>query len=106
MVSTAPSTVSALTGNNTDPMLAHVDGYKFDGSKEQRCLDYVLQHATAGDIQSAITAIDQFSEAERRNWLMNVGPEKGAVLDVEVQKVAKQQLTGRQQVHTMLELGT
>lgn len=102
MVSTAPST--ALNGSNSDPMEAHIHGYAFQGSKEQRCLDYVLQHATAGDIQSAINAIDQYSEAGRSNWLMNVGPEKGAVLDAEVQKVAKKAAAG--QANTILELGT
>lgn len=46
---------------------------------EQRLLKAVKQHATRGDPQSVISAIDHF--CRHREWAMNVGDEKGQGTD-------------------------
>ena len=40
---------------------------------------YVAQHAKAGDPQDVLDTIDRFAREER--WLMNVGPEKGPLIE-------------------------
>jgi catechol O-methyltransferase len=47
--------------------------------REQRALEHVLATAPAGDISAAIAAIDDF--AYRQGFLINVGDEKGEILD-------------------------
>jgi len=53
--------------------------------REQAALDFVLEHAAAGDIDAAIAALDRFSY--ERRLLINVGDEKGAILDAAVERV-------------------
>ncbi|XP_029550449.1 catechol O-methyltransferase B isoform X2 [Salmo trutta] len=62
---------------------------------QQRILKAVQRKATVGDPQSVITAIDHF--CRHREWAMNVGDEKGSILDSVVSEVSPV---------TVLELGT
>ncbi|XP_078392116.1 catechol O-methyltransferase A-like isoform X2 [Cetorhinus maximus] len=48
-------------------------------SQPQRMLKYVLETATRGDPQSVVDAIDRFCNTVE--WAMNVGDEKGLILD-------------------------
>ncbi|RLN10386.1 hypothetical protein BBJ28_00017565, partial [Nothophytophthora sp. Chile5] len=47
------------------------------------CLEYVKQHAQQGDAASVVAAIDEFAAS---NIMMNVGPDKGAVVDAEIRE--------------------
>jgi catechol O-methyltransferase len=47
--------------------------------REQAVLDHVLKTAPAGDLDAAIAAIDDY--AYKQKYLINVGDEKGAILD-------------------------
>ncbi|HYD49998.1 MAG TPA: O-methyltransferase [Terriglobales bacterium] len=47
--------------------------------REEAAARFVLAHAPAGDIDAAITAIDEY--AYKHSFLINVGDEKGAILD-------------------------
>jgi catechol O-methyltransferase len=47
--------------------------------REEACARHVLTTARAGDIDAAIAAIDEF--AYRKKFLINVGDEKGVILD-------------------------
>ncbi len=47
--------------------------------REAALRDYVLEHARAGDLDDTIRVIDEF--AYERSFLINVGEEKGALLD-------------------------
>ncbi|XP_078522448.1 catechol O-methyltransferase-like [Lissotriton helveticus] len=48
-------------------------------TKEERIRDYVLQNAVKGDPQSVIDTIDKY--CYEKEWAMNVGDEKGSILD-------------------------
>ncbi|KAG6615393.1 putative methyltransferase [Phytophthora cinnamomi] len=48
-----------------------------------KCLEYVKQHAEAGNPASVIATIDEFAST---NHMMNIGPVKGAVIDEEIRK--------------------
>lgn len=63
--------------------------------REEALAQYVLGHARAGDVDDAIRAVDEF--CTRRSVMMNVGDEKGEILDHAVARAAPQRL---------LELGT
>ncbi|XP_030075290.1 catechol O-methyltransferase [Microcaecilia unicolor] len=63
--------------------------------KEQRILDYVLQNAVKGDPQSVVDAIDKY--CSEKEWAMNVGNEKGLILD---------KIVSETNPSTALELGT
>ncbi|XP_056408307.1 catechol O-methyltransferase-like [Hyla sarda] len=63
--------------------------------KEQRMLSYVQENATRGDPQSVVTTIDKYCRDVE--WAMNVGDEKGLILD----KVVKER-----DPSVILELGT
>ena len=52
--------------------------------REQALAEYVLGHASAGDLDGAIDAIDHFCAT--RSVMMNVGDEKGALLDDAVRR--------------------
>ncbi|MBN3300088.1 COMT methyltransferase, partial [Amia calva] len=64
-------------------------------TRPQRLLAHVQKHATLRDPASVITTIDHF--CRHREWAMNVGDEKGAILD----SVVLEANPG-----TVLELGT
>ncbi|WP_327139004.1 O-methyltransferase [Nocardia sp. NBC_01327] len=63
--------------------------------REAAARDYVLANATAGDPESVLVTIDRF--ARTRSMLVNVGDEKGLILDAAVR---------RAQPRLLLELGT
>ncbi|XP_034781399.2 catechol O-methyltransferase-like [Acipenser ruthenus] len=64
-------------------------------SKEQRILDFVLKHAVPGDPTSVLNAIDKY--CSQQEWAMNVGDEKGLILDRVLQEASPS---------LVLELGT
>ncbi|XP_040203864.1 catechol O-methyltransferase-like [Rana temporaria] len=49
------------------------------GEKEQRILEFVKQNAVRGDPQSVVDHIDKY--CSQKEWAMNVGDEKGLILD-------------------------
>ncbi len=63
--------------------------------REQALADYVVANARQGDVDDAIRTIDEF--AVTKSFLINVGDEKGELLDAAIRKAAPRQL---------LELGT
>jgi catechol O-methyltransferase len=69
-------------------------GQEGDG-REQALVEHVLRATARGDLGGVIDAIDEF--ASQRSWLMNVGPEKGAILDTAVRRTRPRRV---------LELGT
>ena len=51
-----------------------------DGRRDkERLVEHLLANAPKGDIQAAIKLIDEFGS--KTSWLMNIGDEKGALLD-------------------------
>ena len=50
--------------------------------REAAAVDYVLQHARAGDIDDVLATVDKF--AYEKSMLINVGDEKGLLLDAAV----------------------
>ncbi|MCE5288578.1 MAG: O-methyltransferase [Nocardiaceae bacterium] len=67
---------------------------RFD-RREEELVDAVTSSTAPGDLDAAIDSIDDF--ARNRKWLMNVGDEKGAILDAAIV---------RAQPRLLLELGT
>src|SRR5438309_2957357 len=63
--------------------------------REQACAAHVLAHARPGDLDDAIRAIDDFCTT--RSVMINIGDEKGELLDRAVERCAPKRL---------LELGT
>uniref|UniRef100_A0A8C5M4B2 Catechol O-methyltransferase n=1 Tax=Leptobrachium leishanense TaxID=445787 RepID=A0A8C5M4B2_9ANUR len=63
--------------------------------KEHRILDHVLKNAVRGDPQSVVDSIDQY--CSQKEWAMNVGDEKGLILD---------QIVKETDPSILLELGT
>jgi catechol O-methyltransferase len=53
--------------------------------REQGALDHVLRSAPAGDLDAAIAAIDAY--AYEKSFLINVGDEKGKILDAAVERL-------------------
>jgi catechol O-methyltransferase len=52
--------------------------------REAAAVEYVLKHARAGDIDDVLATIDRF--AYQKSMLINVGYEKGALLDAAVHR--------------------
>jgi catechol O-methyltransferase len=52
--------------------------------REAAAVEYVLKHARAGDVDDVLATIDRFAYEE--SMLINVGDEKGALLDAAVQR--------------------
>ncbi|WP_205877999.1 O-methyltransferase [Mycobacterium camsae] len=52
--------------------------------REAAAVEYVLRHAKAGDIDDVLATIDKF--AYEKSMLINVGDEKGAILDASVRR--------------------
>lgn len=52
--------------------------------RERALARHVVEHARPGDVDDAIRVIDQFGY--QRRWLMNVGDEKGEILDAAVRR--------------------
>lgn len=63
--------------------------------REAAAADYVVEHARRGDVDDVLAAVDKF--ACEKSMLVNVGVEKGALLDAAVQ---------RANPRLVLELGT
>ena len=63
--------------------------------REQALAEYVVQRARPGDVDDAIRVVDEFCYT--RSIMINVGDEKGALLDAAVRRVAPR---------LVLELGT
>jgi catechol O-methyltransferase len=63
--------------------------------REDRLAGYVVQNARQGDLDDVIRAIDEY--CYKRSFMVNVGDEKGAILDEAVRRALPSQL---------LELGT
>ena len=63
--------------------------------REQALGDYVQANARAGDLDDAIRVVDEF--AYERSFMINVGDEKGEILDEAIRRAAPRRL---------LELGT
>ena len=63
--------------------------------REERLADYVLQNARQGDLDDVIRVVDEY--CYQRSFMINVGDEKGAILDEAVRRARPSQL---------LELGT
>src|SRR3954466_494531 len=57
--------------------------------------EYVLANARAGDVDDAVRTVDEFCYGQ--SFMMNVGDEKGAILDAAIRRVEPRRL---------LELGT
>lgn len=70
-------------------------GWRLAGGREQALAAYVAAHARRGDVADAIRVIDDF--CYRRSFMMNVGDEKGEILDAAIRRARPQRL---------LELGT
>jgi catechol O-methyltransferase len=67
-----------------------VRDWQVGDGREQATCDYVLAHARAGSLDAAIDAIDAF--ARKQKFLMNVGDEKGAILDGVIERVKPQRV--------------
>jgi len=63
--------------------------------REEALRDYVLAEVPAGDLDAAIAGVDEF--AYNRKFLINVGDEKGEILDAAIRRAEPSRL---------LELGT
>ncbi len=63
--------------------------------REEALADYVTRNARAGDVDDAIRVIDEF--CYKRSFMINIGDEKGALLDDAVRRAAPR---------LVLELGT
>jgi catechol O-methyltransferase len=63
--------------------------------REEALAEHVTSTATRGDVDGAIRAIDEFCYGE--SFMMNVGDEKGEILDTAIRRV---------EPHRLLELGT
>ncbi|XP_009909305.2 catechol O-methyltransferase [Dryobates pubescens] len=72
-----------------------ITNFIMNQSKEQRILDFVLQNAVRGDPCSVVDTIDKY--CSEKEWAMNVGSEKGLILDKTVEEVNPS---------VVLELGT
>lgn len=63
--------------------------------REDALAEYVIRHARAGDADDAVRVVDEFCYT--RSFMINVGDEKGAILDDAVRRAAPR---------LVLELGT
>ncbi|NWX83316.1 COMT methyltransferase, partial [Nothoprocta ornata] len=73
----------------------NIINFVMNQSKEQRILNFVLQNAVRGDPSSVVDTIDKY--CSEKEWAMNVGNEKGKILDKTVEEVSPS---------VVLELGT
>ena len=55
-----------------------------DDGREAAALDYVVTHARRGDVDDVVATIDKF--AYEKSFLVNVGDEKGVLLDAAVRE--------------------
>ena len=69
-------TVLGFTLKTTSQAL--IDKIKGAPSRPLQAMQYVAQHARAGDPADVLCTLDRFAREER--WLMSVGPEKGPLI--------------------------
>uniref|UniRef100_A0A8C4USR1 catechol O-methyltransferase n=1 Tax=Falco tinnunculus TaxID=100819 RepID=A0A8C4USR1_FALTI len=62
-----------------------ITNFIMNQSKEQRILNFVLQNAVRGDPCSVLDTIDKY--CSQKEWAMNVGDEKGLILDKTLEEV-------------------
>ncbi|NXG33550.1 COMT methyltransferase, partial [Dromaius novaehollandiae] len=62
-----------------------ITNFIMNQTKEQRILNFVLQNAVPGDPCSVIDTIDKY--CSQKEWAMNVGKEKGLILDKTVEEI-------------------
>jgi len=67
-----------------------LSSWQVGDGREQGALDYVLKNAANGDLDACIAAIDRY--AYQHKFLINVGDEKGAILDQIVRRVQPQRV--------------
>ncbi|XP_020661123.2 catechol O-methyltransferase [Pogona vitticeps] len=60
-------------------VLEKITNFVMDQSKEQRILNSVSYNAIKGDAESVLDCIDKY--CSQKEWAMNVGDEKGLILD-------------------------
>jgi catechol O-methyltransferase len=71
--------------------IKHVETHwQVGDGREEALAAYVLEHARAGDVADAIRVIDEF--CNERSVMMNVGDEKGLILDAAVRRVQPRRL--------------
>jgi catechol O-methyltransferase len=58
--------------------------------REEAAAQYVIAHAPQGNLDAAIAAIDKF--AHQQQFLINVGDEKGVLLDAAIERVKPQRV--------------
>ncbi|NXC14445.1 COMT methyltransferase, partial [Corythaeola cristata] len=61
-----------------------ITNFIMNQTKEQRILNFVLQNAVRGDPCSVLDAVDKY--CSQKEWAMNVGSEKGLILDKTVEE--------------------
>ncbi|XP_063000479.1 catechol O-methyltransferase [Elgaria multicarinata webbii] len=76
-------------------VLEKITNFVMDQSKEQRILNSVTYNAIKGDPESVLDCIDKY--CSQKEWAMNVGDEKGLILDKIVEETDPS---------VVLELGT
>ena len=67
-----------------------VTEWQVGDGREDAAADYVLSHARPGDVDDAIAKIDEF--AYRYSTLINIGDEKGAILDAAINRCQPKQV--------------
>ena len=77
-----PAHIGWVFGNLRD---AAIDRLRGSAPRPEQARAHVEANATPGDPTSVLAALDDF--AKHRRFLMNVGPEKGQLLEVEVDRV-------------------
>ncbi|NWJ00301.1 COMT methyltransferase, partial [Crypturellus undulatus] len=63
----------------------NITNFIMNQTKEQRILNFVLQNAVRGDPSSVVETIDKY--CSQKEWAMNVGSEKGKILDKLLEEV-------------------
>eukprot|EP00128_Syssomonas_multiformis_P005545 Colp12_sorted_trinity150504_noHs@23674 len=71
-------------------------------TKEEKVLQYVLKNAPAGDADAVLAAMDKFGWEEQ--FCMNLGDEKGAIVDNVVNDFLAQKAPGKERL-VFVELG-
>ncbi len=72
----APSALGFTLKNTVDALVDKVSGAP---PRPVRVAEYVAAHARRGDPEHVLRTIDRF--ARERRWLMNVGPDKGPLVE-------------------------
>lgn len=79
---------SALRWAGRTASQALVDKIKGAPVRPVQVAEYVAKHATPGDPVNVLRTIDRFAQEER--WLMNIGPEKGPLIEELAERIPEQ----------------